>query len=219
MHDGQSRIALAVIVVFVFGVRTYYQIQARRAGPAKQFESPVNIALRTIGGLAAFALLILYLANPDTLSWASLALPAWLRWLGAPFGVAGLLLLGWVHHELGRNFSGTLHLREQQTLVTSGPYRWVRHPMYTAFFLVVTSFFLLSANWLIGAIFIGGLTAVMILRVSKEEKVMAGIASERSTEPGPPRPAAFFPTPVAHALKQRTDNSSDGQILLKWSYE
>ncbi|HYL37147.1 MAG TPA: isoprenylcysteine carboxylmethyltransferase family protein [Bryobacteraceae bacterium] len=171
--DAQFRIALGAVFAGLTALRTYYQIQARHSGPAKQFESSLNIVLRAMGGLAGFALLILYLVEPDTLAWASLELPAWLRWLGAVFGAAGVLLLVWVHRELGRNFSGTLHLRVEHTLVTSGPYRWVRHPMYTAFFGVVLSFFLLSANWLIGAIFIGGIAAVMISRVAKEERVMA----------------------------------------------
>ena len=172
-NDTPFRVALGVVFAALAVVRTYYQIQARRSGPATQLESPLNVALRAIGGLAAFAILILYLVRPELLGWASLALPAWLRWLGAPLGVAGVLLLAWVHQELGRNFSGTLQLRAEHTLVTTGPYRRVRHPMYTAFFCVVLSFFLLSANWLIGAIFIGGLSAVMISRVSKEERVMA----------------------------------------------
>jgi protein-S-isoprenylcysteine O-methyltransferase Ste14 len=171
--QNQFRIALGVVFVGLAVVRTYYQVQARRSGPAQQFESPLNIALRAIGGLAGFAILILYLAKPDTLAWASLELPAWLRWLGAASGVAGVLLLIWVHRELGRNFSGTLHLRAEHTLVTTGPYRRVRHPMYTSFFLVVLSFFLLAANWLIGVIFIGGITAVMISRVAKEDQVMS----------------------------------------------
>lgn len=170
--DAPFRFALGGVIGAVLVVRTYYQIQARHSVPVKQFESPLNIALRAAGGLAGFALLILYLAKPASLAWAALALPAWLRWLGAPLGVAGTLLLAWVHHELGRNFSGTLHLRAEHTLVIAGPYRRVRHPMYTAFFGVVLSFFLLSANWLIGAVFIGGLSAVMISRVPKEERVM-----------------------------------------------
>lgn len=45
--------------------------------------------------------------------------------------------------------------------------------MYTAFFAMILSFFLLSANWFIGIVFLGGLTAVMISRVTKEEQIMA----------------------------------------------
>jgi len=121
--DAPFRIVLGAVFAAVLVVRTYYQIQARHSGPAKQFESPLSIALRGVGGLAAFAILILYVARSDSLAWASLALPAWLRWLGAALGVAGELLLAWVHRELGRNFSGTLHLRDEHTLVTTGPYR------------------------------------------------------------------------------------------------
>jgi len=170
--DAPFRLALGILVALVAVVRTHYQIQARRSGPVTQFESPLNIALRGTAGLAGFAILILYLAKPDLLAWASLALPAWLRWIGAVLGAAAVLLLAWVHHELGRNFSGTLHLRAEHTLVTTGPYRRIRHPMYTALFGIVLSFFLLSANWLIGAIFVGGLSAVLISRVAKEEAVM-----------------------------------------------
>ena len=144
-EDTPFRVALGIVVAAVAAVRTFYQIHARRSGPATQFESPLNIALRSVAGLAGIAILILYLAKPDLLAWAALPLPAWLRWLGVPLGVAGALLLAWVHRELGRNFSGTLHLRAEHTLVTSEPYRRTRHPMYTAFFGVVLSFFLLSA--------------------------------------------------------------------------
>ena len=172
-EDIPFRVALGIVVAAVAAVRTFYQIQARRSGPATQFESPLNIALRSVAGLAGIAILILYLAKPDLLAWAALPLPAWLRWLGVPLGVAGALLLAWVHRELGRNFSGTLHLRAEHTLVTSEPYRRTRHPMYTAFFGVVLSFFLLSANWLIGGICVGALTAVMISRVAKEERMMS----------------------------------------------
>jgi protein-S-isoprenylcysteine O-methyltransferase Ste14 len=96
------------------------------------------------------------------------------RFAGAGAGAAADAMLAWVHHELGQNFSPTLHLHDQHTLVTSGPYRWIRHPMYTAFYMLGLSFFLLSANWFIGGAFLGGLTAVMISRVAKEDALMAG---------------------------------------------
>lgn len=172
-YDAPFRVALGAVLAALAVVRTYYQVQARRSGPATQFESPLNIALRAIAGLAGFTILVLYLARPDWLASTALALPPWLRWLGAAGGVAGVLMLSWVHRELGRNFSGTLHLRAEHTLVTTGPYRRIRHPMYTAFFCVVLSFFLLSANGLIGAIFIGSLSAVIFSRVAKEEQVMS----------------------------------------------
>lgn len=46
---------------------------------------------------------------------------------------AGLFL--WVSSTLGRNYSPTLEIQENHTLIESGPYKYVRHPMYSAFLL------------------------------------------------------------------------------------
>jgi protein-S-isoprenylcysteine O-methyltransferase Ste14 len=119
------------------------------------------------------ALVIGWLAHPPWLAWAQLPLPAWLRWLGAAGGAAGTLLLWWSHHALGTNFAPVLHVRRNQTLVTGGPYRWVRHPMYSAMYLITGSFFLLSGVWLIGLLYWGSLTLVMLSRVGREEALMA----------------------------------------------
>jgi len=73
-------------------------------------------------------------------------MPAWSRWLGVALGIVSLQLFGWTHHALGRNWSTRLVIKEGHSLVTSGPYRWVRHPMYTAIFGSWLAIFLLSAN-------------------------------------------------------------------------
>ena len=54
-------------------------------------------------------------------------------WLGFLFVLGGLLLALWARVSLGRNWSGRVMLKEGHELVTSGPYAWVRHPIYTAF--------------------------------------------------------------------------------------
>ncbi len=56
----------------------------------------------------------------------------------------------------------------QDSLVTYGPYRWVRHPMYSFSFLLFFGFSLLSANWFIGLTVIVGL-AILVARTSIEE--------------------------------------------------
>lgn len=114
----------------------------------------------------------MYLFQPTWIDWAGLRFPSGIRWLGAAIGAARIVGLVWVHHELGKNFSGTLQIGTDQTLVTSGSYRWIRHPMYTTLYLVVISFFLLSANWLIAAFWIVILTLVVMSRLSKEEAAM-----------------------------------------------
>ena len=64
----------------------------------------------------------------------------------------------------------TSFLKEQLRIV--GPYRWVRNPMYTSIYIILISFFLVSANWLIGLTWLAGYTGLMISRVPKEETLM-----------------------------------------------
>lgn len=114
----------------------------------------------------------LYLLAPRILAWASLPLQAWLRWLGLVLAIAALALFVWVHHHLGRNFSVSLRIVRDQALVTTGPYRWVRHPMYTAFLVLHVAAFLMTANWFIGITWIGGLVVILVLRVRREEAML-----------------------------------------------
>jgi protein-S-isoprenylcysteine O-methyltransferase Ste14 len=128
--------------------------------------------LRFVFGAGLIASLLAYIINPSWMAWSSLALPAWVRWFGACLGIVALLLLVWTHQTLGRNFSATLHVRERHSLVTTGPYQWVRHPMYSSFYLLVLALFLVSANWFLGLAWFSVITGVMVTRLQKEEVLM-----------------------------------------------
>jgi protein-S-isoprenylcysteine O-methyltransferase Ste14 len=168
----EFRVAIGILIAAALVVRIPRHVRSYESGEKQLLESKLNIAARSLAGLAGFALLIVYLVEPEWIGWAQLPMPNWMRWLGAVIGIAGIGGLIWVHRELGRNFSGTLQVRADQTLITSGPYRWVRHPMYTMMYLITISFFLLSANWGLGVIWIGGFTLVVISRLSKEDAAM-----------------------------------------------
>jgi protein-S-isoprenylcysteine O-methyltransferase Ste14 len=95
-----------------------------------------------------------------------------MRWLGAALFAAGALLVAWINYHLGPNFSSTLILRDGHQLIQHGPYRHVRHPMYTAFLVMLTGMLLLSANWFIGG---GGIACVLLLmavRTPREERML-----------------------------------------------
>jgi hypothetical protein len=53
-----------------------------------------------------------------------------LYWIGLPVTVLGLCFSTWGRAELGANWSGTISVKVGHELVRSGPYRWIRHPMY-----------------------------------------------------------------------------------------
>ena len=176
--DGERpfRIALAVIFTAFTVIRVHF---GRSAGHVRHPEGKrtgvdASIAAALLSFLIPFEVVTLfaYLFLTRWVMWAALPMPAWVRWIGAGLGVLALLLFAWVHRSLGANFSNSVHVREGHTLVTGGPYRWARHPMYTAFHLIHAAAFLLTANWFIGLTWIGGLTVVIALRLREEERVM-----------------------------------------------
>ena len=99
-------------------------------------------------------------------------LPAGWRWAGAVLFATGALLVFWTNRNLGPNFSSTLILRDGHELIERGPYRWVRHPMYTAFVIMSTGMLLLSANWLIGGGPLLFLPVLMLVRTPREERML-----------------------------------------------
>ncbi len=85
--------------------------------------------------------------------------------------IAGLVFCVWARVTLGRNWSGTITLKEGHELIERGPYRFVRHPIYTG----MLAMFLASA---IALGHLGGFAAVLLafvsfwIKLGEEEKLM-----------------------------------------------
>jgi protein-S-isoprenylcysteine O-methyltransferase Ste14 len=60
-----------------------------------------------------------------------LRLPTAWRWIGVAIGVASVVLLWSAVRHLGKQWAVQARVVEGHELVTSGPYAWVRHPIYT----------------------------------------------------------------------------------------
>ncbi len=125
------------------------------------------IALR-LGGLLLWGYCFLYVAYPRLLDWSFFDVPPELRWVGAAVAIVLIPFVVSAQRALGRNVSPTVITHEDHELVTSGPYRWVRNPLYTAGVLLFTSLGLVSASWYLIA---GAALAFALarLRLPKEE--------------------------------------------------
>lgn len=93
-------------------------------------------------------------------------------WIGAAVFAFALYLFHRTHRDLGRNWSVTLKVREQHRLITEGVYAYIRHPMYTAFFLWGVAQALLLANWIAGPAGLVGFGTLYLFRVRREEEMM-----------------------------------------------
>jgi len=93
------------------------------------------------------------------------------EWMAGILCIAGLAFCIWARATLGRNWSGTITLKEGHELIERGPYRLVRHPIYTG----MLAMFLATA---IAFGHLGGFVAVVVafasfwIKLSDEEKLM-----------------------------------------------
>jgi protein-S-isoprenylcysteine O-methyltransferase Ste14 len=172
-----SELFFHLVFVFVFASFTvirivYHRRASHERGEAEFREGKLHVALRLLVGIPFMLSLVVYIFAPRLFSWAALDLPMWARWLGVGLGLASLPLIVWVQQALGSNFSTVLHVRQEHNLVTSGPYRWVRHPMYTVLFIHLAGILLLTANWYIGGVPLAAFLLIVITRMENEERLM-----------------------------------------------
>ena len=97
---------------------------------------------------------------------------AWIGWVGAGLFAYSIYLLYLSHADLGKNWSPVLGIKEEHTLVTTGIYKYVRHPMYTAHLLWAVAQILILHNWIAGYSFIVVMVPHILLRVKKEEALL-----------------------------------------------
>jgi protein-S-isoprenylcysteine O-methyltransferase Ste14 len=172
-------VTFVVLFTAVAVVRIYYHIKARIWLGSRTPEGAASFFFRVCVALPAILATVVYLFKPSILSWADAPVPSGARWFGAVLFAAALPFLIAVQRTLGRNFSPELRIRPDHTLVVSGPYRYMRHPMYTASLLIFAGMGLLSANWVIGG---AGLVATVIImwrRTPREEQMLINAFGDR----------------------------------------
>ncbi|MEM1037578.1 MAG: protein-S-isoprenylcysteine O-methyltransferase [Pseudomonadota bacterium] len=103
---------------------------------------------------------------------ANYSLPVWAPIIGVIILAAGLYLFWRSHADLGKNWSVTTELRDDHTLTTGGVYTHIRHPMYSALFLIFAIQPLFIHNWLAGFSGVVGFAILYLFRVSYEETMM-----------------------------------------------
>ena len=132
----------------------------------------ILVGLRLAGAAMWFSA-IAFMINPARMAWASIPLPNWIRWAGVAVGIVTPLLLIWTLSTLGPNLTDTVVTRQAHTLVTRGPYRWVRHPFYVCMALFVLSIGLVAANWFMLAAGVVVFTLLVVRTRIEEEKLLA----------------------------------------------
>ncbi|MBI5842647.1 MAG: isoprenylcysteine carboxylmethyltransferase family protein [Chloroflexi bacterium] len=150
MNENIFRIFSAVILLSAITISGYFRHKADRESgekvSMKDEGRPIFLALR-LGGLLLWFSPLIYTIVPAWMAWSKMGLPGWVRWIGIGIGVASLGLITWMFKSIGTGISPTVATRREHKLSTSGPYRWIRHPLYTFGTLAFLSLGLIADSW------------------------------------------------------------------------
>jgi protein-S-isoprenylcysteine O-methyltransferase Ste14 len=171
---SQENIFRTLIFLFMLAnisISGYYRRKADRKDQKTTFaeENQTLLKLRNIGALLMYGSILVYLIYPPAMRWAQISLASSIRW--AAIGVMGLLVPAfyWLFSSLGSNITPTVSIRKQHSLVTNGPYRWIRHPLYSFGTVMIIAIAVAAANWFI--LTMGILTFIpLALRTPLEEQ-------------------------------------------------
>lgn len=137
----------------------------------KRREPLATMLVERVPVVAGFLMLVLPHRLPVVLTQRLFPEPSLLGVAALTLVIAGMLVAYWARVHLGRNWSGEVMVKEDHSLITSGPYRWVRHPIYAGMTLALVGT-AVATGALYG--FIGAALIVFgfLVRVRLEEALM-----------------------------------------------
>jgi protein-S-isoprenylcysteine O-methyltransferase Ste14 len=176
LNENVFRILAGLILFSGVGISGYFRRKADRESGERVSRRVDGRAMMTtirLGGLLLWLSPLAYLVNPEWMGWSKAGLPVWVRWLGVGMGVTCTWLIYWLFRSIGSGITPTSATRERHALVTSGPYRWVRHPLYTVGSSFFVAFGMMADNWFIAGL---GLLAFVLMaaRTPAEEANLIG---------------------------------------------
>lgn len=170
-HAGMFDVVFMVMFVCCFVIRAPLEVRNRKIRAVETREGVFGKFCLLLVFTGSTTLPILYLFTP-WLDFADYAVTPAVGGIGAAFAALGLFLFWKSHRDLGRQFSPTLELKEAHHLVSQGVYCRIRHPMYTALFLVAAAQLLLIGNAVVGPAFLLAFSILYASRIEHEEDMM-----------------------------------------------
>jgi protein-S-isoprenylcysteine O-methyltransferase Ste14 len=161
------------VALFVsnMSISGYYRSRARSEETIDRSRESAPLKLvRALFALPGAIAILVYMLDPAWMAWSSYALSNTARWLGVYLGVALIPLNLWLFRSIGANVSETILTKEHHELVTEGPYRLVRHPLYAVGILLLLSLSLVAANWFIGGLTLAAVPLFSLVIIPREEE-------------------------------------------------
>jgi len=171
MPDSIFEIIYLAGLVVGTTVRGVYVIGRGRREVTSERRGGLDTTLTVLCGVGLLMLPLVCVFS-SWLDFAAYAMPAGLAWVGAPVFAGAIVLLWRAHVDLGAHWSPTPETLADHTLVTTGVYRYVRHPMYAAHYLWGIAQVLLLHNYVAGPAFLACYIPFLLVRIPREEAMM-----------------------------------------------
>ena len=129
------------------GWAAYWWVSSRNVKPVLRHESLSS----RFSHIAPLVLAVLFFAAPGLsfpiLRERFLPVATWTFPVAAILTAIGLAFAVWARRCLGTNWSGTVTIKQDHELVTSGPYAWARHPIYAGLLLAFVGSAIAIGEW------------------------------------------------------------------------
>lgn len=161
-----------------YALGIYWAIGALRVKRTKSSESVLMRALTIIPMLLAFELLFSDRLHLALLQSRFVPAEPWIQWSGFAINCAGAALAIWARYCLGQYWSGLVTIKENHRVIRSGPYRFIRHPIYAGILLGCIGTAVVFGEW-------RGLLGVLVIYVThtwKASREEAMLTAELGTE-------------------------------------
>ena len=162
----------SLLLLLWVAYQVYWWIKAKDAKQTEQVhESIQSRVIRLIAMISAIVLLIFQNIPLGILDECFVPPGYTSFWIGVVLTASGLLFSIWARHHLGANWSQAVTIKEDHQLVTSGPYAFARHPIYTGLLLALFGTAVALGKWR-GLVAVLLIFVVLLYKLKLEEKWM-----------------------------------------------
>ncbi len=170
MLNNPFKIVYFVGFIIITVVRIIFTVRLRNEKLAVDNKSVLDITLLALNGIGMIIPLVYVFSTP--LDFADYPRPEWVGWLGAVLFLAASWLLYRSHADLNRNWIPIVGLRPNHSLITTGIYKNIRHPMYSAHLIWALAQAMILPNWIAGFSFLIVLIPHIFIRMGVEERFL-----------------------------------------------
>jgi protein-S-isoprenylcysteine O-methyltransferase Ste14 len=174
--DIPLRLVITAQLLAMGVVRAYFGAPRRKEPAEASADDAREPALLTAAlgmiALLHFGAILAYLVNPSLLRWSAFEASETIRRIGIALSCLGMAGEIWAAVALGTSYSPMLRVADEHVVVTAGPYRWIRHPLYAFWLPVMVGWGVATCNWFIIVSGTALIVVLAVIRVPREEAMM-----------------------------------------------